>query len=118
MNLRSSEVAFLKALALSNESWSQAAIEALSDPPSAEWSEQRAAWAALAAHLSNPEAREAFHAVLSELLSGLTHSFLVTLDGGSSLAETTSLTIQDDQGITFKSFLHEFWPTYGGAAGA
>jgi hypothetical protein len=53
---------------------------------------------------------------VSELLSRLTHSALVTLDGGSALAETTLLTISDKDGHEFKNFLHEFWPEVDGDA--
>lgn len=51
---------------------------------------------------------------MRELLSGQAHSFLVALDGGSSLADTTLIAIQDEGGHVFKTFLHEFWPEVGG----
>lgn len=112
MNLHSSEIAFLKDLALAKSSWTSAAAEAISNPQSAVWIENAEAWSKLSACAQDPEAKEAFVAVVSELLSGLVHSALVSLDGGSALAETTTLSVQDADGYTFKRFLHEFWPEY------
>ena len=66
--------------------------------------------------LTTPEAKAAFITAVSELLSGLTHSTLVTLDGGSALAETTLLTIRDTGGHEFVDFLHESWPEVDGDA--
>jgi hypothetical protein len=118
MSLHTSEDAFLRSLAEANESWLGAAREALASPTKAKWSEKQQSWSTLSARLTSECDREALQAVLTELLSGLTHSVLVTLDGGSALAETTILKIQDEQGVTFKSFLHEFWPRYSNGSGA
>ncbi len=113
MELHPSEAAFLKDLAESRVWWTRAASDGLigSDVP---WSEKPEAWAKLSSLLTTPEAKAAFITAVSELLSGLTHSTLVTLDGGSALAETTSLTIRDADGHEFVDFLHEFWPEVDG----
>lgn len=107
------EAAFLKDLALAKASWVEAATDAIANPASTEdWSEELGGWSILSERLSQPQERAAFRAVVDELLSGVLHSALVTLDGGSQLAETTALTLHDDQGNSFKRFLHEFWPEY------
>ncbi len=115
MNLHPSERAFLTQLAETRDSWESAAATALSSPSSSvEWSEATGAWSRLSGALQTPEDQQAFRAVVRELLSGQVHSFLVALGGGSSLAETTLITTQDEQGHVFKTFLHEFWPEVGG----
>ena len=115
MELHPSEAAFLKDLAESRAWWTRAASAGLisSDVP---WSDHPEAWAKLSRVLNTPEAKAAFITAVSELLSGLTHSTLVTLDGGSALAETTLLTIRDADGHEFIDFLHDFWPEVDGDA--
>jgi hypothetical protein len=110
MNLHPSEVAFLKALAMAKASWKAAAAEGIASD-AVPWAENDSAWRKLAQSLSS-EDRAAFLSVVDDLLSGIIHSTLVTLDGGSALSETTLLTIQDNQGYEFKRFLHEFWPEF------
>lgn len=115
MKLHPSELALLNQLALVRDSWVNAAASAIAMAPAAlEWSEVPNDWAKLSSILSTPENQQAFRAVVRELLSGQAHSFLVALDGGSSLAETTLISIQDEGGHVFKTFLHEFWPEVGG----
>jgi len=115
MELHPSELALLNQLALIRDSWENAAASAISTAPTAlEWSEVPNEWAKLSSILSAPEDQQAFRAVVRELLSGQAHSFLVALDGGSSLAETTLIAIQDEGGHVFKTSLHEFWPQVGG----
>jgi hypothetical protein len=118
VNLHPSELALLKDLSTAKDSWTASAADGISNPHSAMWIDNHEAWSKLSASLPDAESRDAFVAVVSELLSGLVHSMLVTLDGGSVLAETTLVSIQDDNGYEFKRFLHEFWPdcdTSGGA---
>ena len=112
MNLHPSEIALLKDLALAKSSWVSATAEAIKAPREAFWVENNAAWSKLSEYLQCSEAKEAFVAVVSELISGVLHSTLVSLDGGSALAETTSLSIKDADGHVFKRCLHEFWPEY------
>jgi hypothetical protein len=109
MTLHPSEIALLKDLALARSSWTSAAAEGLSNP-NAIWIENQEAWSTLSACLQREGSTEAFTAVVSELLSGLIHSVLVSFDGGTALAETTILKIEDEEGHEFKRFLHEFWP--------
>jgi hypothetical protein len=112
MDLHPSEVALLRDLALAKSSWTSAASEAISNPQAERWIENEQAWSKLSSLLRDSDSHDAFVAVVSELLSGLMHSVLVTLDGGSALAESTLLTVQDEKGHEFKKFLHEFWPHY------
>jgi hypothetical protein len=115
MELHPSELALLNQLALIRDTWVDAAESAISTAPTAlEWSEVPNEWAKLSSILSTREDQQAFRAVIRELLSGQVHSLLVALDGGSSLAETTLISIQDEGGHVFKTFLHEFWPEVGG----
>ena len=114
MRLEPNEIAFLKDLALSKDSWVAAAREGVTEP-SQLWFENEQAWKALAANLQTREAKEAFERVVTELLSGLVHSVLVTLDGGTQLAESTLLSITDGEGYEFSRHLHESWPLYSGA---
>lgn len=115
MNLHPSEIALLKDFALAKSSWVSAAEEAIATPEDVVWAEDAEAWSKLSECIQTPEAKEAFIAVVSELLSGVLHSALVSLDGGSELAETTTLSVQDADGHEFKRFLHEFWPEYSHA---
>ena len=111
-NLHPSEAALLTALAAAKHSWLTAAVEAIREPRSIQWTEVEEAWSSLAERIADRPDREAFQAVVNELLSGLCHSLLVVLDGGAELANSTSLTVQDEQGHVLKRFLHEFWPGF------
>lgn len=116
MKLHPSERALLSALAQARDSWVASANTAVADPSSAlPWSEAQDAWVELAAQLTTPEQHAAFRSVMNELLTGIIHSALVVLDGGSSLAETTLLQIQDSEGHVLRGYLHEFWPEVSGA---
>lgn len=106
-----SEIAFLLDLASAKDSWKAAAAEGIADP-SAVWIENTDAWSKLSESLKQAGAVEAFVEVASELMSGLLHSVLVSLDGGTSLAETTLISLRDEKGHEFRRFLHEFWPEY------
>lgn len=54
--------------------------------------------------------RDALVAVVEWALSGLTHTALVTLDGGSS--ECPTLDLKDPQGRSLGEALHEEWPDF------
>lgn len=111
MDLHPSEFAFLEQLVSAKASWLEAARSASHDsqaPPS--WSDVPQAWDKLISLLETHESRAAFAAVVDELLAGVLHSALVVLDGGSALAEQTTLSIADADGHRFRTFLHEYWP--------
>lgn len=115
MKLQPSELGLLRDLALTRDALVNTAADALRPSAGAQpWTDVPASWAALSKRLTTSEDQQAFHAVVRELLSIQAHSFLTTLDGGTALAESTLLSIQDEQGHVFKRFLHESWP---GASG-
>ena len=118
MSLHPSEAALLAALAKAKSSWLGAAGQAIGEPVGTPWTEVEAAWSTLSERLGTPVDRQAFRAVVDELLSGLCHSLLVALDGGAELADSTSLTIQDQHGHVFKRFLHEYWPSFSASSEA
>ena len=115
MNLHPSEAAFLGYLAQARATWTRAAFEGIQNP-SATWIDNSHAWSTLSKSLQTDASKAAFAAVVSELLSGVIHTSLVALDNGSSLADATLLTLQDQNGHEFKSFIHEFWPAFTGDA--
>lgn len=112
MALHPSEAAFLEDLALAKSSWLKTASSAVESEHPLIWSDQTAAWTRLRQLLAEAGATSEFVAVVDELLSGVLHSVLVTLDGGSHLAETTLIYVTDDKGHTFRRFLHEYWPEF------
>ena len=100
--------AFLEDLARHLDTWLAQGVVAMTDT-SAElkWTDRPEAFHTIAPHLSTPECRAAVHTALLELLSGLSHSFLVTLDGGTALAQHTTLSLKDSAGQELESGLHE-----------
>ena len=92
--LTSPEAKFLEQLAKNSQSWLESATDALEGRGNVEeWSDCPEAWKSLVAALPSGEARAAFKLVLQELLSGVSHSFLATLDGTTSLAESVQLEV-------------------------
>ena len=109
--LTSPEAKFLEQLAKNSQSWLESATDALEGRGNVEeWSDCPEAWKSLVAALPSGEARAAFKLVLQELLSGVSHSFLATLDGTTSLAESVQLEVCAQDSVPFTRFLHEFWP--------
>ena len=62
--------------------------------------------------LADGNLSNAFETVIREGMQGLLHSILVTFDGGSKLAEKTSLTITDSDGNEFDKHLLELFVTH------
>ena|SRR5215472_10768092 len=110
VKLTATETALLEDLARAVDSWVKAAQAACAHPSTVAWSDHPEAWAKFAAAVKERCVDVEFQTVLAELLRGLIHSVLVTFDGGTALAETTSLTISDDRGFEFRKYLHEMWP--------
>lgn len=108
------EEAFLRDLALNKRSWLDAARAALDARENADWSQCPDAWRRLANLAADADQRSAVLSVIDELLSGLSHSFLTTLDGATHLAETTLLEVRAEDRVPFNRSLHEFWPQYQG----
>ena len=53
------------------------------------------------------EKRQMIDTVFWDELRGVLHSFLVTLDGGTALADRGLIRIQDEGGVEFDRYLHE-----------
>lgn len=106
---------FFEDLARFLDFWVDATAAPIADP---EWTPeadrgwpQEVVWAfrTLRQVLTTPEHQSALRAVLFAGLSGLLHSALVTLDGGSALAEKFTLTLTTSDGHTLGPGLDEFW---------
>jgi hypothetical protein len=102
------ERAFLSALADIHRSWSAAAEDALEAPNAPVWVESAEGVAVLKEALAAPEARKALGALTSQIIGGVLHSVLVTLDGDSNAPDTANLTVSDSDGVPFRKFLHEY----------
>ena len=103
-----STTAFLEDLARHLDRWVAEGVVAMTDPSSElTWTDRPEAFRTIAPHLSTPECRAAVQSALLELLSGFSHSVLVTLDGGTALADQTSLSLTDSTGQPLESGLHE-----------
>jgi hypothetical protein len=109
-NLTSFEQAFLQDLAANKQAWVEAARIALEGTGSLACSERASTWTKVAAALPDAESRAALVFAIDELLSGICHSFLATLDGATQLAEETLLEVKGSDSVPFKRHLHEFWP--------
>ena len=102
--------AFLEQLSRSLDLWLAHGVKAMTDPLADLGAvEHPVQFRALATALSTPELRSALHDALSEILEGQTHSILVALDGGSALAEQTTLTLTDSSGHELGPGLHELF---------
>jgi hypothetical protein len=109
---------FLEDLARQLDSWLDASTTALSDPYSTVvWAEQPAAFQIVAQAIDTPLRQQALRAALSEILRGQIHSLLVTFDGGTALAETTTLPILDNRSRSFPTNLHELFISHLGDTG-
>jgi hypothetical protein len=106
---RVSREALLTDLASSVRFWQAAARSALSNRSEVD-EELVGAVTHLRARLSDEDDAEAFDQVVLWVLSGLAHSLLVTLDGGS--ASCPSLELRDPDSRSLGSALHEEWPEF------
>jgi hypothetical protein len=102
------ERAFLSALAGIRRSWSKAVAGALETPGAPAWIDEPDRLAVLKQSLATPEAREAMCALASQVIGGVLHSVLVTLDGDSNAPETEDLQLSAGSGLPFRKFLHEY----------
>jgi hypothetical protein len=100
---------FYEDLASSIDQLTADAAAAVRQPSGAEW-EETEAFQVLSRALASAEQHEAFERVVGELLRVLTHSILVTIDGGTEYAERygTPQLVHGD-GEPFGAALHEFF---------
>jgi hypothetical protein len=106
--LTDQERAFLSALAGIHRSWSVAAGDVLEAPAAPAWVEDAEGVAILRQALTAPEAREAMRALMSQVIGGVLHSVLATLDGDSNAPDTENLSVSASNGAPFRRFLHEY----------
>jgi hypothetical protein len=100
--------AFFEDIGVSLDLWVEVAVQGLTDPASTNY-QARGALTIIADALRAPEQREAFEAVLRETLTGLAHSIMVTLDGGSEYSEGLgSPQLRHGDGQPFVAGLHEW----------
>jgi hypothetical protein len=108
-----SERAFFEQLAINLDYWTDTAVESLSDLSSdLRWAENPGAFRSVAGRLNTPEAEKELRIALREILRGQIHSILVAIDGGSAMAETTQLTVTDQDGHELPEGLHEYFIEY------
>ena len=73
------------------------------------WSNNPDSLNQLRAILKAKALREDVENVLRDALSGLAHSMLVTLDGGTKMADKIKVRLADQNGHYFCSYLHEIF---------
>lgn len=100
---------FLEDLAAKIDQITSDVVAAVRQPDEAKWEEVEAL-RVLRRALASPEQQQALESVVNELLRVLTHSILVTIDGGTEYAETygTPQLVHGD-GEPFGEALHELF---------
>ena len=106
---RQSREALLRALSRNVSTWVDVAQAQVVGQGWLDEDVQEAA-ARLRMRLSDADDVEALAALLRWAMSGLTHSALVTLDGGSAGCPT--MDVQDSDGRSLGEALHEEWPDF------
>jgi hypothetical protein len=87
---------FYEQLARHLVKWRDAGVRAVNDPKTADWLEMPSAAQRLHAKGWTPQELEDLRSLLSECCGGILHSTLVTLDGGSALADTGNVKLIDE----------------------
>jgi len=100
--------AFFEDIGVSIDLWVEAAVRGVTEPASTTY-DASGALTTVADALRTPEQREAFQAVIRETLTGLSHSIMVTLDGGGEYSERLgSPQLRHGDGHPFVAGLHEW----------
>ena len=86
---------FYEQLARHLVKWRDAGVQAVKDPATADWLEMPLAAQRLHAKGWTTQELEDLRSLLSECCGGVLHATLVTLDGGSALADTGNVTLVD-----------------------
>ena len=101
--------AFFEDLAAKIDRMSADAATAITRPEDTGW-EERDALQVLHAALATPEQRHAFESFVNELLRVLTHSILVTIDGGTEYSDAHGTPqLVHANGQPFAEALHELF---------
>jgi hypothetical protein len=99
---------FYEDIAGSIDSFVEAAVEGVRNP-AAEGSSAMLAYATLSPALAAPQQLTAFETVVRDALTGLAHSIMVTLDGGSAYSDRWGPPqLRHGDGHEFASGLHEW----------
>ena len=106
----STQQLFFEDLGLTIDSWADA-IRALVDEshPDLTWVDNPEAFLRIREVIRDSQSSTELEQVFSEVIRGVIHSVLVTLDGGSKLADTTNLALVDDSGEKLPRNLHEMF---------
>lgn len=106
---RDSREALLRALARNVAWWVEATQQELAgDGPPEE--DVREAVQRLRQSLSDAEDQAALLSLMRWAMNGLTHSALVSLDGGST--DCPTMDVRDSDGLSLGVALHEEWPEF------
>jgi hypothetical protein len=113
MDQQSPEDALFKDLATALDHWMAGSIEALTDPNAdLSWCDHPDAFRTIQTKLQFAPDQLALSACMSEILRGVIHSVLVTLDGGTKMAESHALKVITEDGIPLSGSLHEGFIDY------
>jgi hypothetical protein len=99
-------------------SWTTAGTTALSGSSGPDfdrlaWGDDAIAWERLRTRLTDDQDRRAFDQVLRACLTGAAHTFLVILDGGTSLSDNgRRVFLTDEDGQSVGEGLHEYLPDH------
>lgn len=108
MDHKSPEEALFDDLAAALEYWKAGSVEALTDPDAdLSWCDHPEEFRAIQTKLQFAPDRHALSTCMSEILRGLIHSVLVTLDGGTKMAESHELNVVTQDGEVLSRTLHE-----------
>ena len=104
---------FFEEIATIFDNWVETVVKSVSEEKyDLIWTNNPEAFKRIRPILADGNLSNAFETVIREGMQGLLHSILVTFDGGSKLAEKTSLTITDSDGNEFDKHLHELFVTH------
>lgn len=113
MDHKSPDEALFADLAATLEYWTASSVQALTDPDAdLSWCDHPEEFRTIQTKLQFAPDQHALSACISEILRGVIHSVLVTLDGGTKMAESHVLKVVTEDGIALSSPLHEGFIDY------
>lgn len=95
--------------------WVDTSIESLNEDADLVWSDYEEEYNLLRSRLTSKEEKEVFRKIVDELIKGVIHSFLVTIDGGDNLSEKYNLDLIDNntkKSLKGNTALHEEFYNY------
>jgi hypothetical protein len=113
MNHQSPEEALFADLATALDYWMAGSVEALTDPDAdLSWCDHPEEFRTIQTKLQFAPDQHALSACMSEILRGVIHSVLVTLDGGTKMAESHAIKVVTEDGVPLSGSLHEGFIDY------